>query len=247
MSDPEADQHPADTANHPHIALLRQVRMFEDLPDPLLLRLSAVSERTSVSAGTRLCREGEPAERLHFLLEGQVALFAQAPDGRDALIEVIRPIRHVVLGSVLARLPYAVNADIIARSTLLSIEVGGLQRLLEDSTQFAATILRVQASDFSAMVRQVCDLKMRTAAERLGVYLLELAQEHPRDARELRLPTDKQLLAARLGCRQENLSRAFASLRSLGVETHGRRVVLHDVEALRGFIFPASAGAKTSA
>lgn len=236
-----------DAANHPETAVLRQVPMFEDLPAPLLARLSAVSELASVSAGTRLCREGEQAGPLQFVLKGQVALFAQAPDGRDALIEVIRPIRHVVLGSVLARLPYTVNAETIAPSTLLCVEVGGLQKLLEESAQFAAAVLRAQASDFSAMVRQVCDLKMRTAAQRLGAYLLELAHEQPKDVRELRLPIDKHLLAARLGCRQENLSRAFASLRSLGVETHGRRVVLHDAEALRGFIFPADVGAVSSA
>jgi len=44
--------------------------------------------------------------------------------------------------------------------------------------------------------------------------------------------------AARLGCRQENLSRAFATLRSAGVETHGSLVVLHDIPALRDFAVP---------
>jgi hypothetical protein len=54
----------------------------------------------------------------------------------------------------------------------------------------------------------------------------------------MRLPFDKRLLAARLGCRQENLSRAFAALRSLGVETHGSRVILHDVARLRDYSEP---------
>ncbi len=49
----------------------------------------------------------------------------------------------------------------------------------------------------------------------------------------MRLPFDKRLLAARLGCRQENLSRAFAALRGFGVETHGARVILHDIARLR--------------
>ena len=45
----------------------------------------------------------------------------------------------------------------------------------------------------------------------------------------------KGLLAAWLGCRAENLSRAFMALRAYGVETHGSRVVLHDIARLRAY------------
>jgi len=87
-------------------------------------------------------------------------------------------------------------------------------------------------------VRQVCDLKLRTTAQRLGCYLLALSKDQTATTASMRLPFDKRLLAARLGCRQENLSRAFAALRSLGVETHGSRVILHDVARLRDYSEP---------
>jgi CRP/FNR family transcriptional activator FtrB len=88
------------------------------------------------------------------------------------------------------------------------------------------------------MVRQVCDLKLRTTAQRLGCYLIELSKDPEANTATLRLPFDKRLLAARLGCRQENLSRAFAALRSFGVETHGARVILHDIARLRDYAVP---------
>ena len=46
---------------------------------------------------------------------------------------------------------------------------------------------------------------------------------------------NKGLLASWLGCRAENLSRAFVALRAYGVETHGSRVLLHDVARLRAY------------
>ena len=92
--------------------------------------------------------------------------------------------------------------------------------------------------EFGALVRQVCDLKLRTTAQRLGCYLLALTDETAANTVSLRLPFDKRLLAARLGCRQENLSRAFAALRRLGVETHGARVILHDIASLRDYSLP---------
>jgi CRP/FNR family transcriptional activator FtrB len=52
---------------------------------------------------------------------------------------------------------------------------------------------------------------------------------------DFRLPVSKGLLAPWLGCRAENLSRAFTALRAFGVETHGSRVTLHDVSRLRAY------------
>jgi len=102
-------------------------------------------------------------------------------------------------------------------------------------------LLRAEANEFQALVRQVCDLKLRTTAQRLGCYLLALSTEQHGNATALRLPFDKRLLAARLGCRQENLSRAFASLRGVGVETHGARVILHDIASLTAYSEPDDA------
>jgi CRP-like cAMP-binding protein len=53
--------------------------------------------------------------------------------------------------------------------------------------------------------RQVKDLKLRTAAQRLGCYLLARAKDPEQ------LPFNQRLLAARLSCCQENLSRALTT------------------------------------
>jgi CRP/FNR family transcriptional activator FtrB len=149
-----------------------------------------------------------------------------------------------VLATVLAKLPYAVTAETIAASRLLVIDAVGLHSLLREDAALADSLMRGQALDFRAMVRQVCDLKLRTAAQRLGCYLLELSQQHSARGARLRLPIGKQLLAAQLGCRPENISRAFASLRELGVETHGKLVILHDIPRLQEFAL--SAGPETA-
>ena len=109
---------------------------------------------------------------------------------------------------------------------------------MEHEPSLAAALMRVEAQSFRALVRQVCDLKLRTTAQRLGCYLLSISKEKAANATAMRLPFDKRLLAARLGCRQENLSRAFAALRGFGVETHGARVILHDIAKLRDYAVP---------
>jgi CRP/FNR family transcriptional activator FtrB len=96
-------------------------------------------------------------------------------------------------------------------------------------------MMRAMSAELCSMTRQVIDLKLRVAAERLATYLLTLVSEPTAKCADFRLPINKGLLAPWLGCRAENLSRAFAALRAYGVETHGSRVVLHDISRLRRY------------
>jgi CRP/FNR family transcriptional activator FtrB len=222
----------------PGLATLRAVPMFERLDADLLGRLNDLTELVQVAADTELCRQGEIPERLHILLDGQVALNGTAPDGTSAVVEVLHPVAHFVLAAVLTQLPYLMSARAVMPSRLLLLDAAGLRALLEQAPSLAVALMRAEAHDFRAMVRQVRDLKLRSAAQRLGCYLLALVKDPVARAADLRLPFDKRLLAARLGCRQENLSRAFAALREHGVETHGARVRLHDIARLKAFAVP---------
>ena len=218
--------------------LLRLTPLFENLEDRLIERLAAITQEARLPEGTEVCGQGDPALHLHVLLEGRVALWASAPDKSRAAVEVVRPPGYFVLATVLTRLPHLMSARTVSAAHLLLIDTEGLHALLASEVELANALLHAEALNFRALVRQVQDLKLRTAAQRLACYLLALSNETEATTDKFRLPFDKRLLAARLGCRQENLSRAFAALRSAGVETHGARVILHDVPALRAFAVP---------
>jgi CRP/FNR family transcriptional activator FtrB len=214
------------------------VPLFERLDATLLERIDAISEPVAVDGDAVLSHQGAMPDFLHILLEGQVALTSTAADGTTALVEVIHPPGHFVLASVLADLPNMMTARTVTRARLLAIEAAGLRRLVETEPSLANTLLRSVSREFRTMVRQVRDLKLRTAAQRLGCYLLARVNGSEGIRADFRLPFDKGLLAARLGCRQENLSRAFAALRAYGVETHGSRVILHDIPRLKVLAVP---------
>ena len=220
------------------VDLIGAVPLFERLDTELRARLDAFTTVTTVAPDAVLSRQGDMPQTLHVLLDGQVALSSTAADGTTALIEVLHPIDHFVLASVLSRLPYLMTARAVTRARLLAIDAAGLLDLVEREAQLANTLLRSVSREFRTMVRQVRDLKLRTAAQRLGCYLLARVKDGEAVKADFRLPFDKGLLAARLGCRQENLSRAFATLRAYGVETHGSRVILHDIPRLKALAVP---------
>jgi CRP/FNR family transcriptional regulator, transcriptional activator FtrB len=222
----------------PVIQALRATPLLRGLDGPVLDRMAAISKILLVAEGIELCRQGERAEALYIVLEGQLSVSATSANGTAAVVEVIRAGGAIGLATLLAGLPRLLNARTINPCRLLAIEAAGLLALVEEDAPLMSALLRAEAQDFRALVRQVCDLKLRTTAQRLGCYLLSLSTEKNENTTALRLPFDKRLLAARLGCRQENLSRAFAALRGFGVETHGARVILHDIAALRGYSEP---------
>jgi CRP-like cAMP-binding protein len=219
----------------PSIAQLRDVAIFAGLEDRLLERLGAISELRQFDAGTRLYAQGAQNIPFCVLLSGQISFYRTAPDGTVTVVDVVQPSGHTGLQAVLTQMPALTGVEAVAASRVILIDGAGLRTLLHGEPSLASALLLAEAMDFRALVLQVCDLKLRTTAQRLGHYLLELAPDTTGPSATLRLPFDKRLLAARLGCRQENLSRAFATLREQGVETKGARVVLHDIPRLRDY------------
>ncbi len=218
--------------------LIATVPLFERLDPPLRSRIEAISELVTAETDDVLSLQGAMPEHLHILLDGQVSLTSTSADGTTAVVEVVHPVGHFVLASVLSELPYLMTARAVSRSRLLAVNAVELLELVKRDPALANTLLRSVSREFRTMVRQVRDLKLRTAAQRLGCYLLARAKEGDVTQADFRLPFDKGLLAARLGCRQENLSRAFAALRAYGVETHGSRVILHDIPRLKALAVP---------
>ena len=152
--------------------------------------------------------------------------------------------------------PYLMGAEAIADSSVWSASRREPMRQVVAAQPAAAmAMMRAMSAELGNMTRQVVDLKVRIAAQRLGTYLLSQVKEPTATQAQFRLPVPKGLLAPWLGCRAENLSRAFMSLRAYGVETHGSRVVLHDIARLQAYaglsdsvrpevVQPARAGGK---
>lgn len=217
---------------------LKALPGFRDLDRETFDAVEAISRLIEVPGEAVLCLQGSPPDALHYLLDGQVTLTQAAANGDIAVIDVLRPVRCIALANVVTGLAHQMTARALTMSRLLEIRAEPLRALIGLRSSLATTMLQGLSLDLDTVTRQVIDLKLRTAAQRLGCYLLRLAQGLPGNRAELRLPVPKRLLAGQIGCRHENLSRAFGLLREVGVETHGGRVILHDIDRLRRYALP---------
>lgn len=219
-------------------ATIRELPEFAGQGREVLRALESAGQVVEHPAHTVLCRQGHAADVLRYLLKGQAALTQRARDGTQVVIDLALPITGLVVASAISDSPYLMSAEALTAVAVLEIAATPVRRLLETTPSLAAAMLRRVSLDSQSATKQVLDLKLRTTAQRLGCYLLRLVRNPSGNRAEFRLPVQKGLIAGQLGCRFENLSRSFALLRELGVETHGSAVTLHDIASLEAYAVP---------
>jgi CRP/FNR family transcriptional regulator, transcriptional activator FtrB len=210
---------------------LREVALFSELSDATLTALTKGAFLQRFPSQTMLFRQGDLPDFLYVLLEGSVQFTGTAPDARETVVEILKPIDAFMPAAALTNTPYLVSAKVVHPARILMVPAAAVLQTITHDAGLALAMLASIARQYRALLRQVKDLKLRTSTQRLGCYLLALAEENGADGL-VELPHDKRLIAARLGMTPESLSRAFSSLRTMGVEVRGHRIRLTDVAKL---------------
>ena len=229
-------------------ARLRTVSGFDQLATPVLACVASSADIAEVAQRDLLFRKGDIPEALYVLIEGHVTLTGAAADSSSAVVDILGP-EHgsFILANVLTGEPYLMSAEAVTASMLIRIPAGPMRAVVTAETDTAMAMIRALSGELDAMTGQVVELKARIAGQRLATYLLNMVSEPTATKADFRLPVNKGLLASWLGCRAENLSRAFVALRAFGVETHGSRVLLHDIASLKAYAGTALADAEAIA
>ena len=148
---------------------------------------------------------------------------------------MLQPVRPLCLAAALLGLPAPAGARTFTTTRLIVFPVPELQAMIRDDPALGQRLLDYALRETLTLTQEIYALKLRSAVQRLAEYLLGRVTEGELGPARFVLPFEKRMLAARIGCSQENLSRAFATLRRVGVETQRGAVVMRDLPALRAF------------
>ncbi len=189
-----------------------------------------------VGVGTVLFRQGDLPTFQHVALAGSIHLFGRSSDGREVLVEVVEPPDLVLPAAVLTASPYLCEARALAPARLLLIEAAAFRAAVAAETALAQAAIASLAGQFRRMVRQIKSLKLRTAPQRVGCYILELSSRN--QSSTVTLPYEKSLIASELGMTRESFSRALAMLQQNGLAARGETLVIVDRERLEAVARP---------
>ena len=187
-------------------------------------------------ARVQLFEQAETPGFAQFLLAGAIALLA-VRGAEERLIEVVRPPDLVLPAAVLSRQPYLVRARVQEEALLLLVTADAFRRAVATDQALCLAVLACQAAQFRRQVKLAKAIRLRSAEERIGAYLVALCEAND-GAAAILLPTEKRLIASQLGMTRETFSRALPAIASRGLSVLGNMVHVHDLEAARAFFPP---------
>ncbi len=191
----------------------------------------------SVATGTVLFEQGEHPTFQHIVLAGSVHLFARSGEGREVLIEIVRPGDLVIPAAVVTASPYLMQARVLEPSRFLLIQADSFRAAVGEDPALAQGMIASLASQFRRMVRQIKNLKLRSSTERVGAYILSLSRAQ-KNRNRVALPYEKNLIASELGMTRENFSRTLSALQSHGITVKGNTILIADSRKLAAISGP---------
>jgi len=220
------------------IELMRKLRIFEGVAEPLVTQMLRASFLQRFPAGVELVREGDPADFLHVVVDGKIEVFSAYRD-REPTVAVLGPGQCFILAAVIVDRVYLKSARSLTSAQVLLLPAEVVRRTFAVDAVFARRLAVDLAESYRMVVKELKNQKLRSGLERLANWLLAHSAEHD-NATRFTLPFEKKVLAARLGMAPEVLSRSFAALVPYKVKVTGAVIEMRDVEALAKLARPTT-------
>lgn len=195
------------------VATLQRVPLFHDMPSQFLRHLAQVAICKRFKAGDVLCSKGEASSTFFVLLRGQVMVVGVDDEGRELLLNLLKPGDFFGELSLIDGRPRSADVVALTDGEALLVRRSDFIALSERMPHLIHHLMQTLAK----RIRETDELVMRMAwlnsQERVAWALLEFADEKGR------LPSwmSVNILAKRCGLARETTSRIVSQWRKEGV------------------------------
>jgi len=191
-----------------------------------------IFEKT-LQRGELVLIEEEPAEVLYFVASGAVKVFKTSAEGKEQILNIVRPGESFNDVSIFDGGPNLTSAQAMGPVVLYGIRRSELEVILRDHPQVALNVTKVLAGQARHLGSLVEDLSFRHVIGRVAKILLE----HAGDGTGARPQLTQQDMAAMAGTVREVVGRSLKALEDDGaIRLERHRIVITDKEALKDMV-----------
>lgn len=173
-------------------------------------RLAAAGAPVKLSPGETLHVEDEPAENCYEVLSGLLKEFNTLSDGRRHVAGFCLPGAFVGLSPMPV---YQHTVEAIEECRLLRYPRRTFDAIVSDTPELAQLLLQQVMRRLARVQQRMLALSRLAAVERVGQFLLELAEETQSPCGEIRIQMSRQDMADHLGLTTETVCRALTRLK----------------------------------
>jgi CRP/FNR family transcriptional regulator, cyclic AMP receptor protein len=229
------------------VELLGRVPVFSTLEAEDLERIAQLAVPRSFQAGQAVFREGDSSDTCYVVRSGHARAIRGHGDGRTITLATFGP------GDFFGEL--ALFEDELRSATVEAIEEmsavavlgGDMRRLMNEHPQIATRLVIALGRRLRETNERLARQSFQTVQSRVASVLGELTEQALAEgalpegafpARGVPVVATQSDLAQLAGSSRESASRFLAVLERAGVISQGRgRLVVHDPEALRAYVF----------
>ena len=212
------------------IAFLKSIPYFSRIsPGELEIIKKLISEKT-IQRGDIVVFEGEPPDALYFVVSGAVKTFKTSADGKEQILNIVRPGESFNDISIFDGGPNPTSAQAMGPVVLYRIGKRDLDVVLQEHPQVALNVINTLVSRVRHLVSLVEDLSFRQVIGRVAKILLEYAGDGTGSSQRL----TQQEMAAMAGTAREVVGRSLKTLEEEGViKIERHRIVVTNRVALK--------------
>ena len=214
------------------LRIASHVAVFDGLKPDVINCLLAPATVLTLKHGDCLYRQGDLAASLYIVIAGWMKLYRITLSGDEAIIHVLTKGESLPEAAALTRARYAATAEAISKVRILQIPADYLVRCIRETPDIAIAMIASSSRRTQRLVQEIEHLKAQTGLQRVAEFLASLCPPGA-GPHTITLPYHKTLIAGHLGLKPESLSRAFAKLRSIGVNIHDSKVIVREVAKLK--------------
>jgi len=183
------------------------------------------------------CEDGETiidfedvSSDIYFIITGEVRVLIRSAAGKEVILGEIRGGGYFGELSAIDGVPRSANVTALTRAELCIMSAAVFREILFASPIACDKILRMMAARVREVNQRLAEHSMLDLKHRLYSELLR--QAHPRphqpSARAISPPPFHHVLAARIGCRREQVTRELSALSGEGLieKTRGAMVIV---------------------
>ncbi|MDH4269262.1 MAG: Crp/Fnr family transcriptional regulator [Dehalococcoidia bacterium] len=212
------------------LEFLKRILYFSDLG---LAELESIKELVFEKTAERaemILLEGESADNLYFVASGVVKVFKTSTEGREQILNIVRPDESFNDVSIFDGGPNPAGARAMGPVLLYGIKKNDMEVILRNHPQIALNVIKVLAKRVRHLVSLVEDLSFKHVINRVARILFEhIGGEMSRGPR-----LTQQEMAAMAGTAREVVGRSLKALEEEGaIKLDRHRIIIRDKEALR--------------
>lgn len=210
------------------LRVLESLPFFYALSGETLNNLAATSRQSHFSRKEAVFRKGEPANKLHVVVDGQVKVTLSTTKGGERVIATARRGEAFGLAAVCLNAPHSADAVAKSESYVLLVDRNMLFKEALRDCALAMRLLNETARGKLNLMRDLENCTARSSLQRVACFLLQHVPLSHSGTYELRLSMTKREVAAKLDLTPETLSRMLHQLiaaKAIDVQGHLIRIL----------------------